>query len=734
MKLKKVLSVSFAALLVASGLVSCNTPATEITGVSISNKAKIGTDLYVTDTKILEFSLSAVQGDKNYDITFADAIQKEYVKIYSSDETKVSVNNEGKVTALASGEATITVESTKDKTISDNITFTVFDKSVTVDSVAINNEAAFLPNMAINTVKTLDLTLTAHMGRKDAVTLTAASALEQKLISVKAEDTSVLEVNGLNVKALGVGSTKLKVLGKENKTLKEITVQVADRVEGQATIKLIGEKEGGYTVRQGDNLDIPTAVAYDKDGNDITQYITVTSDKDEAFGNDGIFSSNITGNQIITYTAKDKAGAALCQKTINVNVYQRILADGAATIKVENEATAPVIRSEDLDQGLRGFYLPSGLSKQYYAEWKVSKITNASGNMLICAANITNPSTAPTEDYPLTYFGYKPNGSGVELANSKTVKGWNLMWEPRMWSGMDMLNGVITLDPYKGDTRLGVARDGNNVYYFLNGALAYVDVNPDLFELDSMPGIALVGNGTAAPDVTLSDFTILEGEAAMTKLNSVKPESQFRYYAKYGETLAKQPATFQKNGFTYLDKVVDENIGFNDSMVTSNELLTATTTKKWKMSFDMQATKFGDGGNWGKINFDIRAFHDKKTVTKFSVCQYQNAFNEAKFEWSEVGGTDSNLSDDITKAMKGVAANGKFHVELTSYVSGTAEETYGVKISSTGENPVTWSTEKVIKYNNDNKGIAGCPKYVVFHAEKFAGVISNYAVTFENVA
>lgn len=94
----------------------------------------------------------------------------------------------------------------------------------------------------------------------------------------------------------------------------------------------------------------------------------------------------------------------------------------------------------------------------------------------------------------MTYFGYKPSDTGAELANSKTVKDWNLMWDPRMWSGTDMINGITSLDVHNGDTRLGVARNGDNVYYFLNGALAYVDVNPDLFELNSRPGIALVGD------------------------------------------------------------------------------------------------------------------------------------------------------------------------------------------------------------------------------------------------
>ncbi len=738
MKLKKVLGVSFVALLVTAGLVSCGEPATEITGVSISNKATLSTDLYLQDTRVLEFNLSAVKDKKDYEITFADAIEKDYVKLYSSDETKVSVDKEGKVTALATGEATITVESTKNSTISDSIKFTVFDRSVVVDSVTISNEGVFAPNMALNTVKTLELALTAHTGRNDSVTLTAADAIAQKLISVKAEDAAILEIDGLSVKAKAEGTTKLKVLSKANSTLKEITVKVVDRVEGQPTIKLVGEKEGGYTVRQGDSIEVPTAVAYDKDGNDISNYITVISDKDPdgLFANDGEFSSKVVGAQTLTFTSKDKEGTVLGSKSITVNVYQRIFNDGGASdITVENEATAPVAKSTNNGVGLKAFYLPSGASKQYYAEWKVSKISNirSGKNMLICAANITNDTCEPTESMPMTYFGYKPSDTGAELANSRTVTSWDLMWTPRMWSGTDMINGITSLDVHNGDTRLGVARNGNNVYYFLNGVLAYVDVNPDLFELDSRPGIALVGDDEVAPDVTLSDFTILEGAAAIAKINEVKPVSQFRYYSPYGNTLKNQPASFQKDGFTYLDKVADEGIGFNDAMVTSNELYANSLTKKWKVSFDMQATKFGDGGNWGKMNFDFRTFHDKKTVTKLSLEQYLNNFTGLKFEWSEVGGTDSDHLAEFQTAMAGVKVTDKLHFEFSCYTTDFNEETYDIKISSTGENPVSWSTSKVITYNDASKYMVNCPKYIVWHAEKWSGVVSNYSLKFEDV-
>ena len=501
---------------------------------------------------------------------------------------------------------------------------------------------------------------------------------------------------------------------------------------GKPTIAFEGATTG--EARQGDEFTLPTVKAVSYDGFDLTSDVKITDSLGETVKvADKVFKSNVTGIHTLTYSVTDLGETTTA--TVTIRVYQRVFTNyGSAKITLENESTNPVAKTSDTGIGIKGFYLPSGASKQYYAEYTVSKVSNVTGDMLICAANFTSNDLGPSKEYPIVYFGYKPQPNGsFELANSKLMTGWDALGGPRMWSGTDMLNGIVTIDPFNADTKFAVARDGNNVYYFLNDVLVYVDVNPALFNLNSVPGILLNGNGSVAPNVTLSNFTILEGAAAIAKLNEAKPASQFRYYSPYGDTLKNQPASFQKDGFTYLDKVADNGIGFNDAMVTSNELYTNTSTKKWKVSFDMQATKFGNGGEWGKMNFDFRTFHDKKTVTKLSLEQYLNNFTGVKFEWSEVGGTDSDHLAEFQTAMTGVKVTDKLHFELSCYTSGSNQETYDIKISSTGENPVSWSTSKVIAYNDGSKYMVGCPKYVVWHAEKWSGVLSNYSLSFEDV-
>lgn len=519
-------------------------------------------------------------------------------------------------------------------------------------------------------------------------------------------------------------------------TISSITLSYSCEAEanqyGKPTITFEGATTG--EVRQGDEFTLPTVKATSYDGINLTNEVKITDSLGETVKvTDKVFKSNVTGVHTLAYSVTDLGETATA--IVTIKVYQRIFTNfGSAKITLENESTNPIAKTADTGIGIKGFYLPSGASKQYYAEYTVSKVSNVTGNMLICAANFTSNDLSPSNEYPIVYFGYKPQPNGsIELANSKLMTGWDALGGPRMWSGADMLNGIVTIDPFNADTKFAVARDGNNVYYFLNDVLVYVDVNPALFNLNSVPGILLNGNGSVAPNVTLSNFTILEGAAAVAKLNEVKPASQFRYYAPYGDTLKNQPASFQKDGFTYLDKVADNGIGFNDAMVTSNELYTNTSTKKWKISFDMQVTKFGDGGNWGKVSFDLRSFHDKKTVTKLYVEQYQGNFTNVGFEWSEIGAADSSHTDEFKAALGGVPTTDKFHFEFGCYTSNSNEEMLEVKVSTVGEKPKTWSINKTITYNAGSKYIVGSPKYMVWHTEKWAGVVSNYSLLFEDV-
>ena len=147
----------------------------------------------------------------------------------------------------------------------------------------------------------------------------------------------------------------------------------------------------------------------------------------------------------------------------------------------------------------------------------------------------------------------------------------------------------------------------------------------------------------------------------------------------------------------------------------------------------MQATKFGDGGNWGKISFDLRTFHDKKTVTKFSLEQYLGNYTGAKFELSEIGASNVDVLSEINAALTGVVAVDKLHLEFSCYTSDFNEEKLSVKISTIDENPQTWSKDITLAYNNESQSMVSSPKYFVWHAEKWSGVISNYSLTFENL-
>lgn len=736
MKLSKLFCVTFAFFLPSGCLVSCgNEPSVEITSISITNKANIATDMYIDDTQTLQFSFSATKGKEKYDLSLEEAINQNYVKFVSSDETKLSFESSGKVTALSVGQASASIVSSKNSEIKDFIDFTIYDHSIVIDSVTVTNEANFKPNLALNVTKTLELSIKAHTGRDDAVTLSGKEAFEQGLISLKSDNEAILTVDGQNVTAKGVGNTKLKILNKKNQTLKEMEILVVNREDGVLSLNLSEINPDGYKVRQGDSIEIPTASAYNEEGIDITNGITITSDKGETFANDGVFTSSIVGTHTLVYSITSASGSRV-DDSIQVVVYQRVLTDhGSAKIVVSNEETNPVVTSSDMGVGIKSFYLPSGLSDKYYAEFKMSTLTNISENMIVALANFTSEELTPTESTPFTYFGFKFNkNNAFEFANSRVVTSWDVLWAPRMWSDANFLQGILSYNLFNSDTKLAVARDGNRVYYFINDVLAFTDINPAFFDVSSTPGILLLGNDKSAPEVSLKDFVILEGNEAMTKLKTLKPVSPFRYFTAYGDSLNNSANTFEENGTTFTDKIATENIGgFNSLMVTTNELYTTSDLYKWTVSFDMQVTKIGDNGTWGKMAFDLRTFHDKKSAVQFHIDYSSGAFGNVYLTNSEVGFQTLSLTSEFNADLNNPAPLTKCHFELSSYVSDFNEETLAINVSTVGENPLTWTKEVKIVYNNDVSYIVGCPKYLIWHAEKFSGIISNYSLNYESL-
>lgn len=712
--------------LVGISIAACGKQEVVIQSVNIDNKSTLKTDMYIGDTQTLTFSLEAVKGKDPYDLSIADAIAQNQITISSSDTSKLTISDLGLVTAIAKGSAVATIQAKADASIKDEVTFTIFDETIIVDAASIDNKDSVKPNLPVNAEKKLLITLTAHIGRNEATTVSSADALSAGLISISSSDNSVLTVNGENIKAVAPGTAVVSVKNKDGVTLDSLSVTVVDRVDGQSSLRL--SDDDNQRARQGDSMTLPTVKAYDKDGHDVTSQVTITDSLGDSIAvSDTEFVSDKIGSHVLTYALE--INGEIITEQITRNVYLRVLDEGGATDNItviDEDKANPYVTTTNTGIGLRDFYVP--LSKQYYAEWTWSSANGTSGGHIIAGAHFSDEVLNP-EYAPFTYMGYKLNDGNTELAHGKTVNGWNVEG-PRMWSSTSLIKAkdLDGLDPKTTAWKMAVARDGDAMYYFINDKLINVDYNPDFFNKDTKPGFMVKGNDQSAPDVTLSNFANETGLDAVTKINSLVNDSIFDYYTLYDNSKEANYATFAENGFTYIEKLATDNMdNMNSTMVAPYALLSGNFT----LSFDFQGGLRGDNDGWGKIMFDLRTFQDKKTALMMSlVSGGDNNYYEGVIDSSEVGGQNKDVLSEITSVIGTMGAKEKYTITISLEVTASNVEKYTITILNTNNPSNVATVDYELTYTGEYQYLVGGPKLLVFHSQKWSGTVSNFQIAY----
>lgn len=751
---KKYLVLSMASLL-AFGLFSCGNqsesssksevfssqssvePETVIEKITISNKASLKADMYVNEKQTLNVSLTAKKGSNSVEMTLANALKDKYVTLLNYDKKVITISDAGEVTAVGVGTTTAGFASAKNAEIKDSIEFTVFDQTVTVDSVSITNATVFSPNVSKDAQKELQLSITAHKGRADAVTVTGAEALSQGLISIESSDAEILKIEGLVAKSVAPGTATITIKDQEGKALATQSVKVANRLDGQVTLNLLTNADD-EEVREDKKGTLPTFEAFDKDGSDLSSSVTVTDSLGETVEASATeFSSHTFGTHVLTYTVTNANGDT-ATKTVNRTVYRRILGDGGDkdNITTADEATSPVVSSTNTGVGLRNIYMPNGPSKKYYVEWEFSATTNyadygTDNFVLVAGAHYSSADCDPTKG-GFIYNGYKVAQSGsYELADSTVVKAWDApKWNARIWSSTDLLKGNdINVNPTSQSYKIAVARNGAAFYTFINDKLAHVQYNAELAASDSTPGFMLLGTDSVAPNTTLSNFGArLEGDEAVTKIDSLTG-NMFEYYQLYEDSAGTNKATFDanSNSFSYKDEMVSYD-NYNNTMVFAPAYGTTSDDYMygWKVSYTTAVTGVENDG-WGKLTFEIRTIWDKLCIFKVSqVCSKTGPIYECKTnEWNDsgVGNGRVDFMSDLKSGFGGEAPSMvNLKQEISCFRTGATQETYFIKWTQ-GEK--SYEKKYVVDYTSNASTIAG-GKYLVFHSAKWAGKISDY--------
>ena len=470
----------------------------------------------------------------------------------------------------------------------------------------------------------------------------------------------------------------------------------------------------GYTLTN--SVDTTYTVNITTNGNGVVENGKYTPDR---------FSE--TGVHTLTYTAvHPHTGKELVLGHRNVKVAQKILAGVTTTthIKVNNELTDPVITNTDT--GLSGFSFNFDASKYYYVETTMSKITYVNNQIIAMSHNIASNSV-PTSG--LYYTGFKMNASNYEYAHSKYVTGWNFH-AGRMWMGTSYGNSRvegINANLNTSDTKLAIARAGDNFYYFVNDKLYIAAVYPELQNKDTYPGLIFHGEDQKI-DATFSDFVFVRGqENIVNKINSLTGGSTFEKYGRWDSNLTAANTAYNvPNGFTFLSAAQTGTGSGSDSNDTANKNMVSPYVHlygNWEVNYDVTLNVLGDNGGWGALWTDIRTVHDN-----FSVFSWRDRSNRTNYLVETEISSSETGTINVTSSTLGYFARETYptyHVNMKCEVKSNSVETYTITVTS-GDLTKT----HVFDINYTKQGYThGSPKYFIFKSQKWAGTISNFVAT-----
>ncbi|MBO5934834.1 MAG: Ig-like domain-containing protein [Clostridia bacterium] len=257
-----------------------------------------------------------------------DATVKD-IEYKSSDENVVKVDEDGKVTAVGVGTATITVNSKDDPSKSDTISVTV---KVPVTSI---------------TVDKTEITLNKDDSAKITATVTPADATNKTLIYESADESVVtVDANG-NIIAVGEGETIITVTSKDNPTVKA-TVSV--KVKIPVTEIIVTEN---ISLNIGDETNLNAKVNADATEKGL-DYETSDPGVVKVFADGSILATG-KGEAVITVTSKDDPTKKETVKvTVTVPVEDVVVDKTDITLDVgkKDKLTVTVTPDDASDKGV----------------------------------------------------------------------------------------------------------------------------------------------------------------------------------------------------------------------------------------------------------------------------------------------------------------------------------------------------------------------------------------------
>ena len=318
--------------LITSVMTAIAVVALGVTALSVNSCKNKETEILVTGVKVSTPTLTINEGETatiSFTVEPSNASNKG-VSFTSSDTSVVTVDENGVVTAVGPGTATITI-TTKDGSYTATVTVTVKGKSVAVSGVSLD--------IVEVTIKEGDsVTLTATVKPDDAA---------DKSVSWSSSDDAVASVADGVVTGVKAGSATITV--KTNDGGKTATCAVT--VEAKAVaVESVSLDKSELTLIVGEDATLTATV---KPDGATDKSVSWASDKEAVATVDegGKVSAKAEGEATITVTTKDGGKTATCKVTVKaaeVKVTGIKLDKSSITIGVGEEITlTPTIEPDD---------------------------------------------------------------------------------------------------------------------------------------------------------------------------------------------------------------------------------------------------------------------------------------------------------------------------------------------------------------------------------------------------
>lgn len=425
---------------------------------------KTAIDMYVGDEQTIVATVTP-QGTKN-------------VAFNSNNKDVATVDDSGKIVAVGIGTANITA---------------MLDGIEKTCVVTVYNKVTGI---------TLDVqTLALYVGETHTLTVVTTPANNVKVPQFASENNEVatVDTNG-TITVVGAGTTAITV------TIDDVTVS--------ATVSAVNVafEQPNYSLAL--NAEQQLALTFEPASAAVTNITYSSSDSDVvSVDMEGKVKAKSYGQAVITASVEGKFSV-----TCTVTVSPLATEDGIAVEYGENGyaiKTAAGIHVNALNLGDRA------ASKIYYAEYTLNGM-----NLYDCQAKSFGLVHYATNEnlmfdvFHMFIIGDDPAGAGYwhRMNNKLDLENDLLLNQANAELGA-VHNWLIDMLKNGKSVKMGIARNGNDVYTLFNGVIVMkTQIADGLKDTDTLPAIMM--NATDGDTRTITDVVYLSGEAAINKLNA----------------------------------------------------------------------------------------------------------------------------------------------------------------------------------------------------------------------